>query len=104
MSSSSSPPHCHLAILSSLITSPVIQSPVFAKPSKRADASLWFLPAYSPDLNPIEKGFAKIKAHLRKPEPRSREALWNQTGHIVQDFTPNECANFLAHAGYVHSA
>jgi transposase len=68
------------------------------------DASLWFLPAYSPDLNPIEKGFAKIKAHLRKPEPRSREALWNQTGHIVQDFTPNECANFLAHAGYVHSA
>ena len=42
------------------------------------DASLWFLPAYSPDLNPIEKGFAKIKAHLRKPEPRSREALWNQ--------------------------
>ena len=68
------------------------------------DASLWFLPAYSPDLNPIGQGFAKIKARLRKAEPRSREALWNQTGRIVQDFTPNECANFLAHAGYVHSA
>jgi transposase len=72
--------------------------------TEACDASLWFLPAYSPDLNRIEKGFAKTKARLRKAEPRSREALWNQTGRIVQDFTPNECTNFLAHAGYLHSA
>jgi len=67
-------------------------------------ASLRFLPAYSPDLNPIEQGFAKIKAHLRRAEPRSRGALWNATGRIVQDFTPEQCANFLAHAGYRQSA
>ncbi len=66
-------------------------------------ASLWFLPAYSPDLNPIEQGFAKVKARLRRAEPRSREALWNETGRIVQDFKPAECANFLAHAGYGQS-
>jgi transposase len=68
------------------------------------DASLWFLPAYSPDLNPIEQGFAKIKARLRKAAPRSREALWQNTGSIVQDFTPAECANFLTNAGYGQSA
>jgi transposase len=67
------------------------------------DARLWFLPAYSPDLNPIEQGFAKIKARLRKAAPRSREALWQSTGRIVQDFTPAECANFLANAGYRQS-
>ena len=66
-------------------------------------ASLRFLPAYSPDLNPIEQGFAKIKAQLRKAEPRSREALWQTTGRIVQDFTHAECANFLANAGYGQS-
>lgn len=67
-------------------------------------ASLWFLPAYSPDLNPIEQGFAKIKARLRRAEPRNREALWQTTGRIVQDFTPAECANFIANAGYGQSA
>jgi transposase len=67
------------------------------------DANLWFLPAYSPDLNPIEQGFAKLKARLRKAEPRSREALWQSTGHIVQDFTPAQCANFLTNAGYGQS-
>ena len=68
------------------------------------DASLRFLPAYSPDLNPIEQGFSKLKARLRKAEPRSREALWQSTGHIVQGFTATECANFLANAGYGRSA
>ena len=67
------------------------------------DASLRFLPAYSPDLNPIEQGFAKINVRIRKAAPRSREALWQSTGRIVQDFTPAECANFLANAGYGHS-
>ena len=68
------------------------------------DASLRFLPAYSPDLNPIEQSFSKIKARLRKVAPRSREVLWHSTGRIVQDFTPTECANFLANARYGQSA
>ena len=67
-------------------------------------ATLLFLPAYSPDLNPIEQAFAKLKALLRKAEPRSREALWRSIGSIVQSFTAQECANFLAHCGYEQSA
>jgi hypothetical protein len=74
---------------------------VRVRPSIEArDADLWFLPACSPDLNPIEQGFAKLKARLRKAEPRSREALWQRTGQIVHEFTPTQCANFLANAGY----
>jgi transposase len=67
-------------------------------------ASLWFLPPYSPDLNPIEQAFAKLKALLRKTAPRTREALWRRIGTIVQTFKPTECANFLAKAGYTQSA
>ena len=66
-------------------------------------ASLWFLPGYSPDLNPIEQGFSKLKALIRKAAPQTREALWQRTGSIIQDFTPAECANFLANAGYTQS-
>jgi transposase len=66
-------------------------------------ASLWFLPPYSPDLNPIEQAFAKLKALLRKAAPRTREALWQRIGTIVQAFKPTECANFLANAGYIQS-
>jgi transposase len=62
------------------------------------EASLWFLPGYSPDLNPIERGFSKLKALIRKAAPRTREALWQRTGSMIQDFTPAECANFLANA------
>jgi transposase len=68
------------------------------------EASLWFLPDYSPDLNPIEQGFSKLKALIRKAAPRTRGALWRRTGSIVQHFTPAECANFLANAGYRQSA
>ena len=63
-------------------------------------ASLVFLPKYSPDLNPIENAFSKLKAGLRKAAERSTEALWNRIGQLVQDFTPSECANFFAAAGY----
>jgi transposase len=66
-------------------------------------ASLWFLPAYSPDLNPIEQAFAKLKALIRKAAPRNRETLWRRIGDIVQGFTAQECANLFAHAGYAHS-
>jgi transposase len=69
-----------------------------------AGASLMFIPPYSPDLNPIEQAFAKLKALLRAKKLRTVEALWKAIGSIVNCFTPQECANFLRHAGYFQSA
>jgi transposase len=69
-----------------------------------AGASLMFIPPYSPDLNPIEQAFAKLKALLRAKKLRTVEALWKAIGSIVDCFTPQECANFLRHAGYFQSA
>ena len=63
-------------------------------------AKLLFLPPYSPDLNPIEMAFAKLKALLRKAAERTRDALWSRIGQVLDAFTPQECANYLAHAGY----
>ncbi len=63
-------------------------------------ASLLFLPPYSPDLNPIEQVFAKLKALLRKAEPRTREALWRTIGATLGRFAPHECARYLASSGY----
>lgn len=63
-------------------------------------ARLMFLPPYSPDLNPIEQAFAKLKAHLRKASPRSFAATWHRIGELVSDFAPTECANFLRNSGY----
>jgi transposase len=63
-------------------------------------ARLLYLPPYSPDLNPIEQAFAKLKALLRARALRTVEALWNALGDIVACFSPTECANFLRHAGY----
>jgi transposase len=67
---------------------------------KQRGAWFLFLPAYSPDLNPIEQAFAKIKAHLRKAEARTIEALWRAIGDICNLFEPRECWNFLKAAGY----
>ncbi len=64
-------------------------------------ASLRYLPPYSPDLNPIENLFAKLKALLRKAATRSNEALWTEVGKILSCFSPRECANYFATAGYV---
>jgi transposase len=66
-------------------------------------ASLWFLPAYSPDLNPIEQAFAKLKELLRAEAQRTVEALWSAVGRLLDRFTSAECANYLAHAGYRYS-
>jgi transposase len=66
-------------------------------------AEFIFLPAYSPDQNPIEQAFAKLKAILRKTAPRSREALWRRIGSIVSDFTAAECSNFFKNTGYTQS-
>jgi transposase len=67
-------------------------------------ASLIYLPPYSPDLNPIEQAFAKLKALLRKAAPRTVEALWTVIGESLSAFPPDECANYLADAGYRRSA
>ena len=63
----------------------------------------WFLllPPYSPDLNPIEMAFAKLKAHLRKAKARSINDLWKAVGSICDLYTPEECWNYLKHDGYV---
>jgi transposase len=65
-----------------------------------AGASLLYLPPYSPDFNPIENAFAKLKAALRKATERTLEGLWATIGRIVPTFTPAECANYFATAGY----
>ena len=65
-------------------------------------ASLRFLPPYSPDLNPIEKLFAKLKALLRKASKRTIPALWNYLGSLIDTFPPQECSNYFASSGYVN--
>jgi transposase len=65
-----------------------------------AGASVMPLPPYSPDLNPIEQAFAKLKAGLRKAGARTRDALWNTIGRLLDSFSPSECSNYLANSGY----
>jgi len=65
-----------------------------------AGAQLIYLPPYSPDLNPIEMAFSKLKSLLRKARERTIPALWDRIGSIIDTFTPQECANFFRHAGY----
>ena len=65
-----------------------------------AGARLLYLPPYSPDFNPIENAFAKLKAHLRKAAERSVDGLWAALARIADLITPNECANFFSNAGY----
>jgi transposase len=65
-----------------------------------AGAGLLYLPPYSPDFNPIENAFAKLKALLRKAAERTVDALWAAIGRMVDLFTPAECRNYFAAAGY----
>ena len=67
---------------------------------KAAGARLWFLPPYSPDLNPIEQAFAKIKHWMRTAQKRTITDTWRHIGRLVDTITPNECANYLTNAGY----
>ena len=63
-------------------------------------ASVLYLPSYSPDLNPIEQLFAKLKALLRKAAARTRDALWDTLGQSLDAFSPDECRNYLTNCGY----
>ena len=67
---------------------------------RTAGARLIFLPPYSPDLNPIEQVFAKLKTLLRKSEERTVEAVWKRIGSLLDRFQPAECANYLRNSGY----
>jgi transposase len=70
------------------------------KAIEAAGATIRFLPAYSPDFNPIEKAFAKLKAQLRRAAERSVAVLWKTIMRLARLFTPDECANFFAACGY----
>ena len=66
----------------------------------KAGASVTYLPAYSPDLNPIEQVFAKLKALLRKVARRTLPALWKTIGELLERFKPDECNHYVRRAGY----
>ena len=63
-------------------------------------AHMIFLPPYSPDLNPIEQVFAKLKHLMRNAEPRTVEATWRKAGEVISLFSPAECSNYLRNSGY----
>jgi transposase len=67
---------------------------------EKTGASLRYLPPYSPDFNPIEQLFAKLKALLRRAAERSVAGLWNRIAGLLDQFPPNECANYFRNAGY----
>ena len=79
----------------------VHKSPRAAQALAERGAWFLFLPKYSPDLNPIEMAFAKLKQLLRKAKARTYHALWQAVGDICSLFDPNECRNYLKDAGYV---
>jgi transposase len=70
---------------------------------RSAGAKLFFLPPYSPDLNPIEQAFAKLKTLLRKAAERTVDDTWKRIGVLLRVFTSQECANYLKNAGYASS-
>jgi transposase len=63
-------------------------------------ARLIYLPPYSPDLNPIEQAFSKLKAMLRKAGARTKEALWAEIGRVIENYSQNECRNLFNNSGY----
>ena len=67
---------------------------------KAAGARLWYLPPYSPDLNPIEQAFAKIKHWMRRAQKRTVQDTWRQIGDLIATFRPGECSNYFVNAEY----
>ncbi len=76
------------------------KTPAVREAIEAVGATLLFLPPYSPDFNPIEQAFSKLKAHLRKAAERTIHGLWNAIGRIIDLYSPAECANYFANAGY----
>ncbi len=76
------------------------KSPAIRKAIREAGARLFFLPPYSPDLNPIEQVFAKLKTLLRKADERTIDATWRRIGKLLECFSPQECANYIRNSGY----
>lgn len=70
---------------------------------RAAGAHLLFLPPYSPDLNPIEQVFSKLKHLMRQASERTVDAVWKRVGHLLDDYSPEECANYFRNAGYASS-
>src|SRR6185312_15633475 len=91
--SSSSPLSSHATLSCSTISAAI----------RAAGPRLVFLPPYSPDLNPIEQVFAKLKHLMRKAAERTVEATWKRSGQILQQFMPDECSRYLQNAGYASS-
>lgn len=79
------------------------KSPAIRAALRQAGAKLFYLPPYSPDLNPIEQVFAKLKHLLRKAAERTADATWRRIGDLLDRFPPEECANYLVNAGYASS-
>ena len=74
--------------------------PAIRKAIRSIGAKLLFLPPYSPDLNPIEQVFSKLKHLLRKAAERTHEQTWMKIGELLDHFKPAECANYLTNSGY----
>jgi transposase len=100
MSNRCSCPSCGPATSSSWTTLSSHKGPKVRALIEAAGAELLFLPPYSPDFNPIENAFAKLKALLRKAAERTVNGLWRAIGRIVDMFSPTECANYFAAGGY----
>ena len=81
----------------------VHKDPVSAQQIAHAGATLRFLPPYSPDLNPIELAFAKLKALARRAAKRTREDLWAYLGVALTQVSPRECRRYFQHCGYTES-
>jgi transposase len=69
-------------------------------PCKIGGHRLWFLPPYSPDLNPIERAFAKIEHWMRNAQRRNVEDTWRHLGHLIATIEPSECQNYIRSVGY----
>ena len=76
---------------------------IFRQCLEDAGMHLLYLPPYSPDFNPIEQVFAKLKALLRRMAPRSFDAICDAIKAILEKFRPNECSNYIRHSGYVQA-
>lgn len=76
------------------------KGPSIRRAIRAAGAKLFYLPPYSPDLNPIEQVFAKLKHLMRKAAERTVEATWRRIGALLDQFPPQECARYLKNAGY----